>query len=327
METNVKIKKITRKIYNIDYSKITLRDDDEFILQSNGVSEFTQMLKKFDTDNGIIVTPSGYRTGLFYSIHDDGELYASSKLLPDMVTFSFNIYGLKKGNFYRITILGRDTDNNTIITEDRTVTVIDDARQIILSSDLKGFDVNQECVGFFKSFSNEVNLYFTLGKVVIKDIIIDEVQLFEEEQEPTEEEISEEMGEGKETLAAYGIYSLVGIIPEGFKGRYIQLSRFSGKGLDLFYDQYNHSYILERSNSETILNDPFTNLNYKIDINTSKVVNDNVYDCMSIVKISPDISANTLKQGYLEFAFTKGGERILYPDNSSRIYISIYKYQ
>ena len=48
METNVKIKKITRKIYNIDYSKITLRDDDEFILQSNGVSEFTQMLKKFD---------------------------------------------------------------------------------------------------------------------------------------------------------------------------------------------------------------------------------------------------------------------------------------
>lgn len=325
--SNIKIKKIIRKIYNIDYSKITLRDDDEFILQSNGVSEFTQMLKKFDTDNGIIVTPSGYRTGLFYSLHDDGELYAASGLLPDIVTFSLNVYGLKKGNFYRITVLARDTDSNTVITEDRTITVIDDARQIILTNDLKGYDVNQECVGFFKSFSNEANLYFTLGKIVIKDIIIDEVQLFEEEEAPAEEEVSEEMCEGKESLAAFGIYNLVAVIPEGFKGRYIQLARYSGKGLDLFYDQYSHTYILERSNSETILSEPFTNLNYKLDINTNKVINDGTFDHVEITKISPDISANTLKQGYLEFAFIKNGEKILYPNNNSRIYISIYKYQ
>ena len=327
MENNIKIKKILRKIYNIDYSKITLRDDDEFILQSNGVSEFTQMLKKFDTDAGIIVTPSGYRTGLFYSIHDDGELYSSSSLLPDIVNFSFNIYGLKKGNFYRITILARDTDTNTLITDDRTITVIDEARQIILNKDLKGYDVNQECVGYFRAFSNEANLYFTLGKVVIKDIIIDEVQLLEEEIEPEESEITEELYEGKESLVGYGIFNLVGTIPEGFKGKYIQLSRYGGKGIELYYDQYNRSFLIERSNVETILNDPFTNLNYKVEININKVPNDGIFDHMSIIKISPDISPNTLKQGYIEFVFKKGAENILYPDNNARIYISVYKYQ
>ena len=56
MANDIKIKKILRKIYNIDYSKISLRNDDEFIMQQNGVSEFTQMLRKMDTDNGIIVT-------------------------------------------------------------------------------------------------------------------------------------------------------------------------------------------------------------------------------------------------------------------------------
>jgi hypothetical protein len=98
--SDIKVKKILRKIYNIDYSKILLRDDDEFILQANGISEFTEYLVKRDMDNGVIVTPSGYKTGLFYSINNDGELYSSSKLLPDIVNFTFNIYGLKKNHFY-----------------------------------------------------------------------------------------------------------------------------------------------------------------------------------------------------------------------------------
>jgi len=329
MATNIKIKKILRKIYNINYDNITLRDDDEFILQSNGVSEFTQMLKKVDTDNGIIVTPSGYRSGLFYSIENDGELYSSSKLLPDLVTFGLNLFGLKKNYFYRITILARDTDANTVITDDRNITVIDDTRQIILSSDLKGYDKNQECVGYFRALSNEVNLNFTFGKIVIKDIIIDEVVLLEEENfnETVEDEITEEFAEGKEILSMYGIYSLVGQVPKEFKGKYINLTRYSGRGMEIYYNQYDHTYTLEKSNTENITNDPFTNLSYRVEFNCNKLPNHKIYEYFTVIDVSTDISPNTLKQGYMTFGFFKNGEPVEYTDNSGRLYVSVYQYK
>lgn len=327
MGNNIQIKKILRKIYNIDYSKILLRNDDEFIMQANGVSEFTQMLRKMDTDNGIIVTPSQYRSGLFYTLDNDGELYASSKLLPDIVTFSLNLFGLKKGYFYRITILARDTDANTIITADRKITIIDDSRQIILESDLKGYDKNQECIGYFRALSNEANLNFSIGKVVIKDIIIDEVVLAEEKafNQDDEEEITEEKTNKTLELTMYGIYGLVCSIPAGYKGKYINLTRYSGRGLELYYNQIDKTYTLERSNVENLCNDPFTNLNYIVNFNIDKLQNNNIFDNYRILKVSTDISPNTLKQGYIEFAFIKDGKNVEYNNNLGRLYITINK--
>lgn len=326
MENNIKIKKLLRKIYNINYNKITLRDDDEFILQSNGVSEFTQMLKKVDLDDGIIVTPTNYKTGLFYSIENDGELYSSSKLLPDIVTFRLNLFGLKKNYFYRVTVLGRDTDNNTYITDNRSITIVDDTRQVIISENLKGFDKNQEITGYFRALGNEVNLTFTLGKIIIKDIIIDEVVLSEEENVDTsEEELTEEVP-NQEKLCLYGIFDVSPDIPVDFKGKYVNLTRVSGKGLELFYNQYSHTYTLEKSNTENIINDAFTNLKYKIDLNINKIPNPELFDNFRIVSVNTDISPNTLKQGYVEFGFVKNNEYIPYSNDNGRLYASIYQY-
>lgn len=325
---DIKVKKILRKIYNIDYSKILLRDDDEFILQDNGVSEFTQMLKKTDMDNGVIVTPSGYRSGLFYSVNNDGELYSSSKLLPDIVNFSFNIFGLKRNHFYRITIIARDTDANTIITNDRTITVLDDVRQVVIQSNLKGYDSNQEITGYFRSFSNEVNLHFALGKVIIKDINIDEVILAEEDNfVENGQELTEEITDGKETLCMYGIYNLTPVIPEGFKGRHILLSRYSGRGMDIYYDQIDKVYLLEKSNIENIVDEPITNLAYKIDLNIYKLPNNDIFDNFKIIETSTDISPNTLKQGYIKFVFIKNGENVEYSNDNGRLYVSVYQYK
>jgi hypothetical protein len=146
MENSVKIKKLIREIYRIDYKKIPLKSDDEFILKNNGVSEFSQYLKKVDLDSGIIVDPTGYRNGIFYSSDNDGELYSSYKFLPEVVSFGLNMIGVKKGYFYRITIIARDTGTNSFITPDRSITVTDDLQQIVLQADLKGYDKNQELV-------------------------------------------------------------------------------------------------------------------------------------------------------------------------------------
>ena len=326
--SDIKVKKILRKIYNIDYSKILLNDDDEFILQGNGISEFTDFLKKNDLDNGVIVTPAGYKSGLFYSVENDGEIYSSSKLLPDIVNFTFNIYGLKKNHFYRITILARDTDSNDIITDDRSLVVLDDAKQAIINESLKGYKENQEIVGYFRAFGNEANIFFTLGKIVIKDINIDEVVLQEEEKfnEP-ENEITEEVVEGTESLCMYGIYSLTPIIPDNFVGRYVLLQRLSGRGMEMYYDQIDKVYLLEKSNTETLIDEPFTNIKYKIDLNTNKLPNNHLFDNFRILDVSTDISPNTLKQGYAKFAFDKDGQTIMYNNENGRLYVSIYQYK
>lgn len=327
--SDIKVKKILRKIYNIDYSKILLRDDDEFILQANGISEFTEYLVKRDMDNGVIVTPSGYKTGLFYSINNDGELYSSSKLLPDIVNFTFNIYGLKKNHFYRITVLARDTDSNTIITDDRSLTVLDDSKQAIINTSLKGYKENQEIVGYFRSFGNEANIHFSLGKIVIKDINIDEVVLQEEDKfnEQEQQEITETISEGTESLCMFGIYSLSPSIPEGYKGRYILAQRLSGRGMDIYYDQIDKVYVLEKSNIENLIDDPFTNIKYKVDLNIFKLPNNDIFDNFKILDVSTDISPNTLKQGYIKFAFIKNNENVLYNNENGRLYISVYQYK
>lgn len=324
----VQVRKILRNIYKINYENITIPNKGEFLVNArNGSSEFSQMLKKVDTDNGVIVTPSGYVNGIFYSVNNDGEIYCDNTQTPDITNFAFNIYGLKKNCFYRIMIIARDTGANTFITDDRNIMVTDDTKQIIISTNVKGFDKNQECVGFFRSMSTEVNLLFTLGKVIIKDIIIDEVYLAEEEKIEENSNITEEFGDNKEVLVSYGIYSLVCDRPNNFAGKYILLHKYSGKGIELFYNTQENTYVLERSNVDTIVQDPFTNINYKIDINTNKLPNNDTFDSVRTINISTDISPNTLKQGYIEFAFYKHGERVKYNNSLGRLFISIYQYK
>lgn len=326
MENNIKVKKVIRNIYNIDYSKILLKCDNEFIVQANGISEFTKYLEKIDLDNGIIVTPLNYRYGLFYSTDNGGEIYASNIQVPDITTFSLKLIGLKKKYFYRITIIARDTGSNSYITDDRTITISDDTQQQVLAADLKGYTENQSCTGFFRSNSNEINLFFTLGKIVIKDIIIDEVLLEEEDNLNIDEsEADVELPEGKEILAGYGTFDLAIESPKEYTGKYIQLVRSFGKGIILSYDSVDQEYVLERDNSELVIVDSFTNSNYIVDFNFSKVPNAGIYDHYEITDVNTDISPTSLKQGYICFALLdKSGKRVSYHGNG-RLTILIKK--
>lgn len=320
MEIN--IKKIIRRIYEFDFSNCDVKNRSEFYT-TNGVSEFVSTFKKNDFENGIIVSPSGYKVGLFYSTNNGGEIYCPTKYNPDIVKFNFNIYGLKKGSYYRVTIPARSAGSLNMITDNRVINVTTDTEELVLNEDLTNVDENKELYGIFRANSNEINLFFSLGKVIIANIIIDEVELLTETE--SEEVINTvQLDEGKIQLASYGVFNLKPNEPEGYVGRYLATTKYTGNGINLYYDKTTNEYILERDNVNDILNESFNLLNYIVDFNVNKTVNKNVFANYRICEVSLEPSPNTLKQGFIRFDFVdQTGQKVVL--NEGRISIVINK--
>jgi len=319
-----KIKKIKDRIYEFDFSNSELMDGNE-IIATETVSEFVMAFRKRDLDKGIIVTPSGYSKGLVYKSSNDGEFYNNPAWIPDVVSFAFNIYGLKKGQFYKLTVVGRDTGNNTVITTDRKLSVSNEDKELLLDHSLKGVKENTEYHAIFRSNDNETNLLFKIGKIFINNIIIDEVDLISEEHAEVDLNPSE-FGDGKLRLAAYGVFTTESIADNEYKGRYLPMTRYSGKGVNMYFDRVANQYVLERDNIEDILEESFTNINYALDINLNKVVNKGFFSQYNICEVSAELSPNTLKQGFIKFEFVDdSGKNVKYSNSNSRILIMIYK--
>ena len=138
-----KIKKINDRIYEFDFSQSALADGDEVVV-ANGVSELNLALSKKDFDKGIIASVGGYKTGLVYKSTNDGEFYNHPNWIPDIVSFSLNIFGIKKGAFYKITVVGRDTGLNRVITADRRLKITNEQRELLLDETLQGSYENKE---------------------------------------------------------------------------------------------------------------------------------------------------------------------------------------
>lgn len=289
---NINIKKVLQRIYNFDYKQCVIRNNEEFIIE-NGVSEFVSSFKKYNATEGIAVLPHGYDAGLFYKNDNGGEIYSSPKYSPDIVSFGLNIYGLKKGSFYKVTVPARSTGILKTITSDRTLTIVTDSKELVVSEDLTDVYENKEVYGIFRATSNEINLIFKLGKIFIKDIIIDEVELFEEKTVTEDPNIILE--EGKIKLLAYGVFDYNTTPEPGYAGRYIENLRISGKGIRLYYDTKDKEFILERSNTNDVLNESFTNSSYIVDINMNKLP----MSKYKVKHVSNDLSPNNLKQGYI----------------------------
>jgi hypothetical protein len=319
-----RIKKINRRIYEFNFSNTELVDGNELVVENN-ISEFVMNFKKRDLDHGIIVTPSGYTSGLVYKSSNGGEVYNNPSWIPDIINFALNIYGLKKGAFYKLTVIGRDTGSNTIITNDRTIRVTNEEKELLIDQDLKNVDKNSEFQAIFRSFDNETNLFFSIGKVFINNIIVDEIELFTDDDEVLEDS-AVVIEEGKLQLAAYGIFTTQPNTDHEYKGRYIPMLRYTGRGINLYFDRNNNQYILERDNVEDTLGESFTNLNYIIDFNFNKVVNKQLFTDYNIVEVNTDLSPNTLKQGYLVFEFTDAHDTpVIYTNKDGRITVLIYR--
>jgi len=319
------IKKIVRRLYQFNLSKTELLDGSE--IMSNGrTNEFVNNFKLRDIDNGIIVTPAAYKRGFIYKSTNGGEIYNNPRWEPDIITFSYGIYGLKKDAFYRITVKGRNvSDYNPLfdITDDRTIEVTNEDGEILISHDFAHEYSNTEVQCIFRATSKEQNIFFRVGKIYINNIIFDEVELVEEDEYKKEETVDDEIvSEGKIDLVAYGIFDPK---RENTASRYTELLSLNSKGLSLFFDSKECKYILERTKDNDFLKEPFTNINYIVDINTNKMVNKGNFDKLVITKISNDISPVNLKQGYMEFELELNGKAVEYTAELGRIIFLIRK--
>ena len=295
------IKRIIQRVYDFDYSKCEVGDGDEFIATDRG-NEFVNTFIRRDLDKGVIVTPCEYLKGLVYREAEGGYIYNPADWIPDIVFFGFNIYGLKKNSYYRITVKGKNTKkyNNLMdITDDRGIEIINDATQeLLLKVDLSDQMTFNDYSTIFKASSVEENIRFKIGKVAIKDIIIDEVELMLDENPDefdTEKDDTFEFDSGKSNIVAFGVYSCDCI--ESSQNKYTEMPRTTGKGINLYFDKTTTEYILERDNYEDTIQSAFTNANYVVDFCFTKAP----YANYVITGVSNDVSPNTLKQGYIKF--------------------------
>jgi hypothetical protein len=320
-----KIKKIRDRIYEFDFSNTELIDGNE-LAEINGVSDFVMAFRKRNLNKGIIITPSGYKNGLVYKSSNGGEVYNSPNWIPDIINFALNIFGVKKGKFYKLTVIARDTGPNNIITNDRSLKVTNEYKELLMDYDLHSVDTNTEYHAIFRTLDNETNLFFSIGKIFVNNIIIEEIEIIDDEIKE-QNIISENIFEtGKLQLAAYGIFTTQPNTDTEYKGRYIPMIRYSGKGINLYFDKNTNQYILERDNIEDILGESFTNLNYIIDFNFNKVVNKNLFSQYNIIEVTTDLSPNTLKQGYIVFEFADAHDHpVIYTNKDGRMVILIYK--
>lgn len=309
------IKKVVQRIYEFDLKDCALSNGNELITTNKG-SEFVNTFRKRDLDKGIIVTPAGYTKGLVYRSSNNGEIYNNPEWMPDIVNFSFNIFGLKRNAFYRLTVIGRNTRRyNRLrdVTDDRNIRVTNEQQELLLDVDLNDYFDNAEFSRIFRAESNEVNLYFQVGKVFINNVIIDEVELPLDNDNSADDtqEADNEFLSGKSDIVAFAVFQ-----PElenkdpGYKGKYIEQIKLTGKGLSLFYNTLDKNFTLERDNLEDTLGASFTNIEYLVDFNFNKLINNDDYFKYNILDVSPDVSPNTLKQGYIKFELVNKDNKV-----------------
>lgn len=316
------IKKVIQRIYEFDLKNCAVRDGDEMIPTESG-NEFVNTFVKRDFDRGIIVTPGSYTRGFIYKSSNNGEFYNNPEWLPETENFSLNIYGLKKGSFYKVTVIGRNVrkyNRLSDVTDNRKLEVITNSQEMLINADLSENMVNSNFFGIFKATSIEEDLFFTIGKIYINNIIIEEVEILKDENTDEEKLNDFELDSGKSNIVAYGVFSPV-FANEA--GKYSELTKITGKGINIYFDKTDNSYIVERDNSEDTIKSSFTAANYIIDLNFNKAPKIRMYE---ITEVSADASPNTLKQGFIKFQILdKLGTPIKYSINSGRIAVIIKK--
>ena len=296
----MEVKKILREIYSIDYSKITLADGAEFITNKQGFNEFTSYLKLYDINSGIILIPSEYINGLFYNSEDGGSLFAAPSLDPDITKFNFTIMGLKKNAYYRIRVIGKTTGDNFSITDNRKISIVDNSNALILDYDFSNDYEYTNVDRIFCCTNAETVLKFQLGKISIKNIVIDEIEVIDNSVNDTEiQDINGiTLSSGYDKVAAFGYFNIE--LPTSDL-RYIQIPRLSGYGIVLTYDNVDKVFIIERDNQNETIVEPLTSLKYYLELNDTRL---NDYSRPQI-HAENTFSPTTLKQGYYKLKFER----------------------
>jgi hypothetical protein len=302
---NYTIKSIIRKIYSIDYSNIKLENNTELII-SKKMNDFHQLLYMqnelantylipyFDDENKSV------QTGLFYK---DKSIYNHPIHGNPLISFKLSLTGIKKNTFYRMRFLCETLDTKAEITSSKLYIVLN-GKDIIYNKELCGNESNIEHI--FLSEGSVLNVAVTIGKIKIKDIIFEEVDVAEAAI------IKENTIEIPDliNLKAYAVFKPSMLVP-GDK----VISKFPllrGIGLNVMYDREKDIILIERNKENDVIQENIGLCKYLIDV---KCINAGV------------ISEHFVGEGASPFSGYDGYSTFKLRDNKNdtKIYILVYE--
>ena len=297
----MEIKKVVKRLYEFNLGACSLSDGTEIL--SNGIDdELSRVIRKVDTSAGLLVQPSGYKKGLVF-LKSSRELLNNPEWNPAIVKFNLEVLGLKKNSYYRVTVIARNFKKYiklVDVTDDRSLQVLTNNNDMLIMADLTENLSSKEFAGIFKAYSNECVLSFKLGKIAIKNIIIEEVELMSESFDESGNEIV--VDENRSQVISTSVFSMKAESTNLYQNKWVALLRLYGKGINLYYNKNTLEYLIERDNVDDVVGDNL-NANYiLVSLNTTKLPNTG-FITHRIKAISSDLSPNTLKSGYILFDF------------------------
>lgn len=299
------IKSVLKKIYSIDYNNINLENNTELIISSN-TNDFHQLLFMNNEITNTHLIPTfetetrRTQTGLFYK---DNTIYNHPLYGDPLISFRLSITGIKQSSFYRLRFITSPVETYVDDISSKVYIVIN-GKDIIYNKEITKNDTNIDHI--FYSEATVLNIAVTIGKVIIKDIIFEEVEVMEEVQtQQTVVEIPDLMN-----LKAYSVF-----YPRMLAIQDKVISKFPlvrGIGLNILYDKNDDVIIVERNKENDVIQDNIGYSKYLIDV---KLFNSGE---ISDFKLSEEPSPFSGAGGYLTF-------RLDGSNKDTIIYVLIYE--
>jgi hypothetical protein len=297
---NYTIKSVIRKIYSINYKNIKLENNTELIvskrtndfhqlLYMNNEITNTHLIPYFDSENKTT------QTGLFYK---DNTIYNHPIYGEPLISFRLSLTGIKMGSFYRIRFIVSSVETFVEGASSKLYVVLN-GKDIVHNKNVPSTETNVDYIHM--SSESVLNIAVTIGKVIIKDIIFEEVEIVEAvEAKKTVVEIPDLVN-----LKAYAILK-----PSMLTDRDKVMSKFPllrGIGVNVLYNKQTDLFIVERNKENDVIQENIGFAKYLIDV---RCVNGG-YVSKQTVSESP--SPFSGYNGYSTFKLNEGkDETILY---------------
>lgn len=299
------IKSVVRKIYSIDYNNIDLGNNTELII-SKKTNDFHQLLFMNNELTNTYLIPhfetetKTVQTGLFYK---DNSIYNHPIYGEPLISFRLSLTGIKPNTFYRVKFVcsGIETYDDQHSSK---VYIVLNGKDIIHN---KNIGLNETSIEhIYLSDASLLSIAVTFGKVYIKDIIFEEVEVMEDvHKNQSVIEIPDLMN-----LKSYAVLK-----PHMLTNRDKVISKFPlirGIGINVLYNRETDTFIIERNKENDVIQENIALNKYLIDIKSFN--SGSVRD----VKVDQGASPFSGYNGYSTFKLSDA-------DEDNILYILIYE--
>lgn len=301
---NISVKSVIKKIYSINYNNIKLENNTELII-SRSTNDFHQLLYMNDDVSNTHLIPyyeTDYKvaqTGIFYK---DNSIYNHPTYGEDFISFRLSLTGIRNDRDYRIRFIV--SPSNSFNEHSSKLYTILNGKDIMYNKEVT--DVNTTIDYIFHSDASVMNIAVTIGKVIIHDIIIEEVEVKNQTiKEKDTFELPDLMN-----LKAYAV-----IKPSMLTNVDRDITKFPilrGVGLNILYDRVSDVIVVERNKENDVIQDNIGSVEYLTQVN---IFNGGKIDNLTA---SENISKLSNTKGFVTFDLEDFNEQTI-------IYILVYQ--